>query len=206
MNDRAAYKFADPDFITITDYMNARSMFAELGGHLSRCIPDEFQEMNRRGIYTESVTRAVAAYVTKMPACSIYSLAGKLKGYDTLWQGFTQGFAQGLKQRQETGAQERGGNGEFAKLIIGARKYPELEQELAHHLKLSGIKAEIKDVALDRDEGQVHAVSLQKDGSAPVLVVVHNQFAYEIGGKHFTGPLERELERRATNAFPTPAP
>ena len=206
MNDRAAYKFADPDFITITDYMNARSMFFDLGGHLSRCVPDEFQEMNRRGVYTESVTNAVAAYVTKMPACSIFSLAKKLKGYDTLWQGFTQGFAQGLKQRHETGSHERLGGAELAKLIVGSRKYPELERELAHHLTLQGIKAEIKNIAIDRDEGDMHAVALRKDSGNAELFVVHEQFAHKVGGKTFMSSNDHEIEARAHKAFPAPAP
>ena len=201
MNDRAAHKFSDPDFVTITDYMFGHKMSFDLASHLGRCEKDELKELNMRGIYTPHVADGAAEYVSKMPSSSIIKLAGILKPHDTLWQGFLQGFEIGLKQREEVGYDQRMGKSELAKLLVAVKKYPELESIVAHHLTLKGIKAEVKNIAIDPEEGTVNAVSI-KTGAAPAVVyAVHNDRAFEIGGKAFMGPQEKELERRANLAF-----
>lgn len=202
MNDRAATKFVDPDFISITDYMNTHSMFFDLGGHLGRCTRDEFRELDARGTYTGHVANAVAAYVAVMPSCSITKLAGQLRPYDTLWNGFTEGFRLGLEERVRNGTEARHGDAELAKLVVGVRKFPELEQALSNHFTLHGLTAQVKGISTDPEEGSVHAVSLQRGNGDPSIYAVHNEVARRMNGGELINPSERELQRRTLVVFP----
>lgn len=91
---------------SIADYWASQKNFHELGAHLARCERSDLELISERPEASLKAEWGAAAFTATMPPVSILNMAGKLKPFPTLWDGFQKGFTEGLDSRLVKGAEK----------------------------------------------------------------------------------------------------